>query len=68
MGAAGKDGVVRVLEILENELTSAMGLLGITCVDQLGPDYLCRAEPVIAPHKMSMWTNMPTLTETERLL
>jgi len=59
LGAAGKDGCVRVLEILENEIISAMGLMGITSIDQLSNKYICRAEPVIPPHEMSMWTNMP---------
>jgi len=59
LGAAGKDGCLRVLEILENEMTSALGLLGVTSVDQLGPRYVCRAEPVTPPHEMSAWVNMP---------
>jgi isopentenyl diphosphate isomerase/L-lactate dehydrogenase-like FMN-dependent dehydrogenase len=59
LGAAGKDGCLRVLEILENEIISAMGLMGITSIDQLSDKYVCRAEPVITPHEMSMWTNMP---------
>jgi glycolate oxidase len=59
LAAAGKDGVVRVLEILENEIISAMGLLGVTSIDQLGPEYLTVAERVTQPHEMSTWTNMP---------
>jgi glycolate oxidase len=59
IAAAGKDGIVRVLEILEDEMISAMGLLGITAVDQLSPKYLCTAEQVTQPHEMSSWVNMP---------
>jgi glycolate oxidase len=59
LAAAGKDGVVRVLEILENEIISAMGLLGVTSIDQLGPEYLAPAERVVQPHEMSAWVNMP---------
>jgi glycolate oxidase len=59
LGAAGKDGIVRMLEILENEIISAMGLIGVTSVDQLNEKYVCRAEPVHQPHEMSMWPNMP---------
>lgn len=59
LAAAGKDGVLRVLEILEDELISAMGLLGVTSIDQLGPDYIRRAEVVTQPHEMSAWVNMP---------
>ena len=35
LGADGKDGCVRMLEILENEIISAMGLMGVTSIDQL---------------------------------
>jgi isopentenyl diphosphate isomerase/L-lactate dehydrogenase-like FMN-dependent dehydrogenase len=59
LGAAGKDGCHRMLEILENEIISAMGLLGVTSIDQLSNKYVCRAEPVMPAHEMSMWTNMP---------
>jgi isopentenyl diphosphate isomerase/L-lactate dehydrogenase-like FMN-dependent dehydrogenase len=59
LGAAGPDGLVRVLEILEDEIVSAMGLLGVTRIDQLGPRYVCRSEPVTPPHEMSAWINMP---------
>ena len=60
LAAAGKDGCLRMLELLENEIISAMGLMGVTSIDQLSNKYVCRAEPVIPPHEMSMWTNMPT--------
>jgi len=59
LAAAGADGLVRVLEILEAELQSAMALLGVTTLDQLGPEYVCPAEPVTAPHEMSSWPNIP---------
>ena len=60
LAADGPDGLVRVLEILEDEIISAMGLLGITSLDQLTSNYVRRAEPVMLPHEMSTWTNMPT--------
>jgi isopentenyl diphosphate isomerase/L-lactate dehydrogenase-like FMN-dependent dehydrogenase len=59
LGAAGQEGCQKVLEILEHEMISAMGLLGVTSIEQLHERYVCRAEPVIPPHEMSMWTNMP---------
>lgn len=59
LGAAGTAGVVRVLEILEEEMLVAMGLLGVTSVDQLSPAYLRPAKPVTHPHEMSSWVNMP---------
>jgi len=59
LAAAGKDGLVRVLELLEHEITVSMGLLGVIRLDQLAPKYLCAAEPVVSPHEMSAWVNMP---------
>ncbi len=59
LGAAGAAGATRMLEILENEMISAMGLLGVTSISQLNTKYVCRAEPVHQPHEMSMWSNMP---------
>jgi len=47
-----------LLEILEDEILSAIGLMGITSLDQLNDRHVCRAEPVIPPHEMSAWTNM----------
>jgi glycolate oxidase len=59
LAAGGKDGLVRVLEILENELISAMGLLGVTNLKEVGPEHIAKAEAVTPPHEMSAWTNMP---------
>ena len=59
LAADGPDGLVQVLEILEDEIISAMGLLGITSLDQLTSNYVRRAEPVTLPHEMSTWANMP---------
>ncbi len=59
LAAAGQTGLVRVLEILEDELVCAMGLLGVTSIDQITSDYVRKAEAVTAPHEMSAWVNMP---------
>ncbi|MCH8062654.1 MAG: alpha-hydroxy-acid oxidizing protein [Chloroflexi bacterium] len=59
LGAAGVEGLVRVLEILEEEIVVAMALLGVTSIDQLTPKYVCKAEAVTPPHEMSTWVNMP---------
>ena len=58
LGAAGVEGLVRVLEILEEEIVVAMALLGVTSIDQLSPKYVCEAEAVTPPHEMSTWVNM----------
>ncbi len=59
LAAGGRDGVVRMLEILEDELICEMGLLGVTSIGQLSPAYVCPAESVTPPHEMSSWVNMP---------
>jgi isopentenyl diphosphate isomerase/L-lactate dehydrogenase-like FMN-dependent dehydrogenase len=59
LGAGGKDGLVRVLEILEEELIIDMGLLGVTRIDQVNPKHVCRAAPVALAHEMSAFPHMP---------
>jgi isopentenyl diphosphate isomerase/L-lactate dehydrogenase-like FMN-dependent dehydrogenase len=68
MAAGGVDGLVRVMEILENEMVSAMGLIGVNCVDELDTSYLTRAESVTAPHEMSAWVNMSSGVGDGRIL
>jgi glycolate oxidase len=59
LAAGSQAGVVRMLEILEDELVSGMGLTGLTSIDQISEKYITRAEPVIDAHEMSSWVNMP---------
>jgi isopentenyl diphosphate isomerase/L-lactate dehydrogenase-like FMN-dependent dehydrogenase len=59
LAAGGQDGVVRVLEILDEEMRVSMGLLGVTSVDQLNKSYLRPAHPTTPPHEMSAWVNLP---------
>ncbi len=59
LGAAGREGLVRVLELLESEITTGMGLLGVTRVDQLKPEHLCKVQPVGPAHEMSAFPHMP---------
>jgi (S)-mandelate dehydrogenase len=40
--AAGQAGVTRALDILAKEATDAMGLLGVSTTDELGPQWLVR--------------------------
>ncbi|HUZ75511.1 MAG TPA: alpha-hydroxy acid oxidase [Stellaceae bacterium] len=51
--AAGADGVVRALELLENEMMTAMGLLGINRTTELDKSYVHAAAPVREPHVLS---------------
>jgi glycolate oxidase len=59
LAAGGQAGLVRMLEILEDELVSAMGLTGLTSMDKISRKYVCPAEPVTDAHEMSSWVNMP---------
>jgi len=63
LAAAGEDGVVRVLELLEDEVRIAMGLLGVTRLDELDPTYLAPAAPLGTPH---VWSAFPLLGFPER--
>src|SRR5436190_1891972 len=54
LAAAGAPGVVRVLELLEDEMTIALGLLGVDRLAGLDRSYLHQgAPPVTLPHVRS---------------
>lgn len=57
LAAGGVNGLIRVLEILEEEIRVAMGLLGITSFQELNANYICEGDPVSIPHEMSSWVN-----------
>ena len=59
LAANGTEGAVRVLEILEEEIRIAMGLMGVNSIKKLTPSYVTKAEPVTLPHEMSAWVNIP---------
>ena len=53
MAAGGREGVVRMLRILEHEIVTCLGLLGVRNWDQLDASYLHRALPVDTPGVLS---------------
>lgn len=53
MAAAGRDGIYRVLELFQDEITRAMGLLGVNKLDELDPSYVRPAPSVRTPHVLS---------------
>lgn len=54
LAAAGAPGIARILEILEDEVRSAMGLTGVTSWDQLDQSYLHFGAPAVCePHVFS---------------
>ncbi len=62
LAAAGQAGIVRMLEIMEDEVTRALGLLGVTSYGKLDRSYLAPAAPANAPHVFSafpLWEHQP---------
>jgi len=59
LAAAGQAGLIRVLELLEREIITTMGLLGVTRLDQLSPAHLCKVQPLGPTHEMSAFLHMP---------
>lgn len=51
LATAGPNGIVRLLEILEDEVHSALGLTGVTSFSELTPDHVRRDAPLVnRPH------------------
>jgi len=62
LAAAGQPGIVRMLELLEDEVTRSLGLMGVTSYAKLDPSYLHAAAPANAPHVFSafpLWEHQP---------
>jgi glycolate oxidase len=62
LAAAGQAGIVRMLEIMEDEVIRALGLLGVTHFAKLDGSYLHPAAPANAPHVFSafpLWEHEP---------
>jgi isopentenyl diphosphate isomerase/L-lactate dehydrogenase-like FMN-dependent dehydrogenase len=53
LAAAGEAGVVRMLELLEDEVIRCLGLLGVTSFAELDKSYLHAATPANLPHVFS---------------
>jgi len=51
--AAGEDGIVRMLELLEDEVRRCLGLLGVTSFAELDRGFLQDAPPLTAPSPFS---------------
>ena len=49
LAAAGVPGLVRTLEILEDEIRTCLGLLGVTSFAELTPQHVAAAPPVSEP-------------------
>ena len=59
LGAAGVEGLVRTLELLEDEVRTCLGLLGVGSLSELGPAYLASAPAVGTPGIFSAFPLLP---------
>ena len=50
LAAGGEAGLVRMMEILEEEIIIAMGLLGVTQLSDLGRSHLFETDALDPPH------------------
>src|ERR1700733_11661464 len=55
LAARGEAGVLRMLELLEDEVIRSLGLLGVTSFAELDKSYLRAAPPANAPHVFSAY-------------
>jgi isopentenyl diphosphate isomerase/L-lactate dehydrogenase-like FMN-dependent dehydrogenase len=53
LAAGGQAGVVRMLELVEDEVQRCLGLLGVTRFAELDRSYLHPAPPANVPHVLS---------------
>ena len=53
LAADGSAGVARMLELLEAEMHACLGMLGVSTLDELNPDYLHAIAPVGPSHVLS---------------
>ncbi len=64
--AGGEAGVARMLELMETEVRTAMGLMGVTSIRQLNPDWL-RAVPVLGtPSAVSAYPLLDAALQAKR--
>jgi glycolate oxidase len=58
LAAAGQAGVVRMLELMEDEVIRSLGLLGVTSLGKLDASYLHPAAPTQQPHVFSAFPHL----------
>src|SRR5690349_17947311 len=64
LAAAGAPGIVRLFEILEDEIRICLSLLGVTSYDQLDKSYIRAARPVVPAHVHSPFPHLDLPIET----
>ncbi|HEX7250188.1 MAG TPA: alpha-hydroxy-acid oxidizing protein, partial [Burkholderiales bacterium] len=58
LAAGGAPGLVRALELLEEEINICLGLLGVTSLAELRPEHLVAAPPVGEPGVFSAFPHL----------
>jgi glycolate oxidase len=64
LAAAGGPGILRLLQLLEHEITICLALLGVTNFAALDKSYICPARPVVTPHVHSAFPLLDLPRET----
>lgn len=58
LAADGSQGVVRLLELLESEVLTTMGLLGVTRLSELSREHVCKTALVSNSHMLSAFPHL----------
>lgn len=53
LAADGHEGILRVLELLEEEMLTSLALLGVSALDRLGREHVAEANPVVNSSALS---------------
>ena len=64
LAAAGAEGMVRLFEILEDEIRICLALLGATSYRELDKSYIRPARQVVPPHVHSAFPHLNLARET----
>ncbi|MBV9859613.1 MAG: alpha-hydroxy-acid oxidizing protein [Alphaproteobacteria bacterium] len=64
LAAAGAPGIVRLFEILEDEIRICLGLLGVTGYHELDKSYIRAAQPVVPSHVHAAFPHLDLPRET----
>ncbi|MBW2027967.1 MAG: alpha-hydroxy-acid oxidizing protein [Deltaproteobacteria bacterium] len=66
LAAGGETGLITMLEILEEEISVSMGLLGIRTLDELAPSFVGQVAPVRYPAELSPFPSIEATISKER--
>lgn len=66
LAAGGGDVLVRALEILEEEMRNAMGLVGVSSLGELDPSFVKEAAAVADAHELSAFPLLPERVRAPR--